>query len=37
MTMLRERGYYDGEFDALRYQADVWVQKRIDLGKDLRR
>jgi len=31
--MLSERGYYDGKFGALRYEADVWAQKRIDLAR----
>jgi hypothetical protein len=37
MIMLNERGYYDGEFGALRYQADVWVQERLDPTVDVRR
>jgi hypothetical protein len=37
MIMLNERGYYEGEFGALRYQGDVWVQKRIDPMVDVRR
>ena len=36
MIMLNERGYYEGEFGALRYQGDVWVQERIDLTEDVR-
>ena len=37
MIMLNERGYYDGEFGALRYQGDVWVQERIDPTEDVGR
>ena len=37
MIMLNERGYYEGEFGALRYQGDVWVQQRIDAVEDVRR
>jgi hypothetical protein len=33
MNMLGARGYYDGEFGVLRYQVDVWAQKRIDPRK----
>jgi hypothetical protein len=36
MIMLNERGYYEGEFGALRYLADVWVQARIDPTDDVR-
>jgi hypothetical protein len=37
MINLSERGYYEGEFGALRYQGDVWVQQRIDAKEDVRR
>jgi len=37
MINLSERGYYEGEFGALRYQGDVWVQQRIDAVEDVRR
>jgi hypothetical protein len=37
MIMLNERGNYEGEFGALRYQGDVWVQERIDPTEDVRR
>src|ERR1700688_1865812 len=37
MIMLNERGYYEGEFGALRYHGDVWVQERIDPTEDVRR
>jgi hypothetical protein len=37
MIMREERGYYRGEFGALRYQVDVWVQRRIDPTEDVSR
>jgi hypothetical protein len=37
MMMLRQRGYYRGKFEALRYQGDQWVRRRIDRTVDARR
>jgi hypothetical protein len=37
MIMLEERGYYRGEFGALLYQVDVWIQQRIDPTEDVSR
>ncbi len=37
MIMREERGYYRGEFGALLYQVDVWIQRRIDPTEDVSR
>ena len=37
MIMFEARGFYSGEFGALRYQVDVWVQQRIDPTEDVSR
>jgi hypothetical protein len=37
MVMFQERGYYNGEFGALRYQLDAMVQRRIDPTVDVSR
>jgi hypothetical protein len=37
MLMKQERGYYEGPFGKLRYEADMLVQRRIDLHEGVRR